>query len=144
MPELPVMETNMAITITTLNDGTSNINHALSSVGADLKQHDWRDTTSVTNGRYGLLTIKQTNLPASPLGKPVRRTLVQLKSSLPVATTVSGTSKNINEEVVVNFTITAPQGLSSNFPANELRDLVGQLKSFLTDANLLAIAAGEL
>lgn len=134
----------MSVTLTTLSDGTSAVNHTMALIGRDRSSAEWQDSDHVANGRDMRLFIKQTMMPTSPLGKAVRRSLCQLRCRVPVTTTIAGTSKEILEEITVNFTITTPTTISTNFAANELRDLTGVMKSLLTDAILVQILRGEV
>lgn len=131
----------MAISITTLNNESA-VAKTFVEVGKDLQQSQWINTTEGSASFSEQLTIKQ-----SIIGKrkgtniPIRRTLVQIKSSAIDSGTSSGEMSP--DEATINVTITAPSLLTA-LTDTMIEDALAKMRNFLTATNLAHLRRGEV
>jgi hypothetical protein len=132
----------MSITITTLNN-TAAQSKAFTEVGRDRTSSEWYNSAQAADDYDGRLLIKQSIQGKNRLGVPIRRTLVQYRAKAPVTTSVGGTTTSVQEEVVINFTISSPTSLSE-LTSTDREDAVTFLKNFLSSTNIAKLIAGEV
>jgi len=130
----------MPITITTLNNSQA-VAKTFTEVSKDRNTAEWINSTDTAGDQDSRLIIKQQIIGKTKNGVPLRRSLVQTKITR--NKTDLGEPLGFVEEITVNLTITSPTSFSA-FSAQHREDMVAFIKNLMTNANVDALAQGQV